>query len=118
MRSCFRPRTTLRADAILCLLERRNLQESSSIPPMQARCSRSNGFRSDGCRFPDSYTNLRGAYGIPAGRADAIELVARSRRDVCILDHLDPPRIGRRAGGVLVVPVPPFVRFSLRVALR
>src|SRR4051794_23841881 len=32
--------------------------------------------------------------------------------------HLDPFRIGRRIGDVAVVPVPPFVRPGLRIALR
>src|ERR1700746_3416935 len=45
-------------------------------------------------------------------------LVVEVQRDLCILYHFDPARIGRGVGGVLVVPVPPLVRWSLGVALR
>src|SRR5882724_9143096 len=31
--------------------------------------------------------------------------------------HLDPPLVGRGAGSITVVPVPPFVRWCLRITL-
>jgi len=44
-------------------------------------------------------------------------LVVEVQRHLCVLHHFDPPRVGR-GGGVFIVPVPPLVRWSLRVACR
>src|SRR5262245_43245699 len=44
--------------------------------------------------------------------------VAVSERGFTSVGHLDPLRVGRGRGVIAVVPVPPFVRWSLRIALR
>src|SRR5580704_10422136 len=42
-------------------------------------------------------------------------LVVEVQRHLCVVDHFDPSGVGRCAGGVFVVPVPPLVWFGLGV---
>src|SRR5260370_24531897 len=44
------------------------------------------------------------------------ELVVEVQRHLCVVDHFGPSGVGRGAGGVFVVPVPPLVRWGLGVA--
>src|SRR5260370_23112728 len=69
----------------------------------------------------------RGSLGITARRRSSGRDLPRSCFRLCValseggfssVGHLDPLRVGRGLGVVVVVPVPPLVRRSLGVTLR
>src|SRR5882757_7705964 len=78
------------------------LQQSAVAPPVHTR-----GAARAGSTPPREW-----AHTSPCG---TLRFRQRHQRRV---HHLAPPLVARGVGGVTVVPVPPFVRWGLRIALR